>query len=362
MRSLALVLTAAVSLLSFVPSARANGRIVVAHDEWTLSTTGFAQAPAATTQFVQNVASWFAGGQAGKFRAWSGNMGVTSTGLAQAMTNAGHTWTVSTAGTFNLATLLQYDGIFVVGTPVDANVLTQYVQAGGNVYICGGTGFSDAANCNPFLQNFGLQFATGYNNLSGVEPISSSHPVFAGVTGLYQNNGNSITDLAPGDPANVVLVTHTTNGLYAIYDGGAPPTTYCTAKTNSLGCVPAIGSSGFPSVSSAASFAITASNVLNQKQGLFFYGHAQAITPFQGGFKCMANPTLRTPVQGSGGSGLPASDCSGVYSLDFNAWIDGGVDPLLTAGQEVDGQFWSRDPASASTIGLTDAIRFVVNS
>jgi hypothetical protein len=76
----------------------------------------------------------------------------------------------------------------------------------------------------------------------------------------------------------------------------------------------------------------------------------------------MANPTVRTPVQNSGGSAAPAHDCSGTYALDFRAWILSGVDPLLVAGQEVDGQWWSRDPASASTTGLTDAITFVIGS
>jgi hypothetical protein len=76
----------------------------------------------------------------------------------------------------------------------------------------------------------------------------------------------------------------------------------------------------------------------------------------------MANPTIRTPIQSSGGSALPANDCSGAYSLAFNAYIQSGVDPLLVAGQEVDGQFWSRDAASASTTGLTNAIRFVIGA
>ena len=139
-------------------------------------------------------------------------------------------------------------------------------------------------------------------------------------------------------------------------------TTYCTAKTNSQGCTPAIAAVGAPSASNASSFTISASNVLNRQNGVFFYGFAQQIAPFQGGFKYMSNPTKRTPIQNSGGTALPAVDCSGTYSFAFNAWIQTGLDPALVVGQEVDGQFWSRDSGSPSTTGLTNAIHFVIGS
>ena len=98
---------------------------------------------------------------------------------------------------------------------------------------------------------------------------------------------------------------------------------------------------------------------LNNKIGLFFYSKtgAQAL-PFQGGFLCIRSPVRRTPPQGSGGN-PPPDDCSGSYDLDFDAWVLSGADPALQVpGTPVWGQFWSRDPASPSTTGLTDAIRF----
>jgi hypothetical protein len=82
--------------------------------------------------------------------------------------------------------------------------------------------------------------------------------------------------------------------------------------------------------------------------------------PFQDGFMCVASPIVRTPLQHSGGSALPVADCSGSYAFDFNAWIQGGNDPLLAVGQQVAAQYWSRDPASPSTTGLTDAVTFHV--
>jgi hypothetical protein len=138
------------------------------------------------------------------------------------------------------------------------------------------------------------------------------------------------------------------------------PSTYCTGKVNSLGCTPQIAFSGSPSESSGAPFSINATSLLNQKTGLLFYSHAPTVALFQGGTKCAANPTVRTPPQNSGGS-TSGNDCSGTYGLDFNAWIASGADASLVAGSEVFAQYWSRDPASASHTGLSNAIRFLIN-
>jgi hypothetical protein len=138
------------------------------------------------------------------------------------------------------------------------------------------------------------------------------------------------------------------------------PSTYCTGKVNSLGCTPAIGFSGAASASSGQPFLITASNVLNQKSGLLFHGHAASSTPFQGGVKCVANPIARTPSMSSGGSASGA-DCTGAFSIDFNARIASGIDPTLVAGAEIYAQYWSRDPGSASQTSLSNALRFVVH-
>jgi hypothetical protein len=140
----------------------------------------------------------------------------------------------------------------------------------------------------------------------------------------------------------------------------ATPTTYCTSKTNSLGCVPALGYSGAPSASSASVFTVTTSQLLNHRTGLSFYGFSPLATAFQGGTMCVTTPSTRLPIVDSGGSALPANDCTGVIAYDFNARIQSAVDPMLTVGQEVFLQTWARDSASASTTSLSNAIRFVI--
>lgn len=139
----------------------------------------------------------------------------------------------------------------------------------------------------------------------------------------------------------------------------SPGTTYCTAKTNSLGCVPQIGGAGCPSASSSAGFDITCTQVISNKSGLLFYGYASSAIPFQGGTLCVQPPTRRTPLQSSGGN-PPPDTCTGHFSFDMNAHIQSGADTNLIAGATVYAQYWYRDPPTASTTGLSNGLSFTI--
>jgi hypothetical protein len=132
---------------------------------------------------------------------------------------------------------------------------------------------------------------------------------------------------------------------------------YCTAKTNSLGCAAAIGWTGTPSATSGAPFLVSASQALNQRSGLLFYGFAPAALPFQGGTKCVVHPLRRTALQDSGGNPGPP-DCSGVFAFDLNARTASGVDPALVAGADVFAQWWYRDGGDPFGTALSDALQF----
>lgn len=136
------------------------------------------------------------------------------------------------------------------------------------------------------------------------------------------------------------------------------PQVYCTAKVNTQGCTPQIGSTGAPSASLAAPFTITAANVLNQRFGVLVYGFQSAFTPFQGGTLCLVGPR-RTATQFSNGTTGP-SNCTGTFTYDFNARIQSGVDAQLFVGQTVSAQYYYRDPAASFGAGLTDALRFTI--
>jgi hypothetical protein len=133
---------------------------------------------------------------------------------------------------------------------------------------------------------------------------------------------------------------------------------YCTAKVNSMGCTPSIGSTGTPSASAGSGFVVQTTNVLDNKVGIAFYSKSGSNNaPFRGGILCAQQPLARTPPQSSGGS--PAS-CTGIYTLDFNAYVASGADPALVAGQAVWLQTWALDPGSPIPTSLSDALSFVV--
>jgi hypothetical protein len=176
--------------------------------------------------------------------------------------------------------------------------------------------------------------------------------------------------LANGSFAIVELLRHGASPLDAdgsridmgafTYDATyAPePTSYCTAKLNSLGCLPDTGHQGECSATSPNPFLVRATSIVPNKTGFLFYGSGEAAAPFQGGTRCVGTPFKRTPASNSGSSGQPP--CSGVLSYDFNARIRSGVDPALVPGRMVYAQYYYRDPNDPAGFGtgLSDALRF----
>ena len=143
--------------------------------------------------------------------------------------------------------------------------------------------------------------------------------------------------------------------------------TYCTPRTTSNGCVPTMAHAGVPSASAGLGFTIRGEEVINNKSGLLFYGvNGRANLAFQGGTLCVATPIKRTTAVNSGGN-PPPNDCSGVFSLDMNAFaagaLGGGPLPALrVAGTLVDCQWWGRDPGFPSPINtiLSDGLEYSV--
>ena len=203
--------------------AASAGVVILNHDEWTLTDYGFAQAPASTTAFAQNLAAQLnSNGGPCNLLVYSDNFGLTGSSLNTAFAGAGCSVTYST-GAFNSSTLSGYDGVLLGSFQYsyNASVLASYVNAGGNVYIAGGTGTPNEDTIwDSFTHPFGLDFGPSYDGIAGLIPISSSNPLFAGVTELYFNNGNSVS-LDGDNPGAQIVVSLGDNGLFGEYD--TPP-------------------------------------------------------------------------------------------------------------------------------------------
>ena len=143
----------------------------------------------------------------------------------------------------------------------------------------------------------------------------------------------------------------------------APPTRYCTAGTSTSGCVATLSWGGFPSASATSGFTLTASSLEGDKQSLFFYGlNGRSAAPWGSGssFLCVKAPTQRTAVANSGGT---AGSCAGTLTLDWLAFIAANPTALgvpFSVGDVIQAQVWYRDPPSAKTTNLTDALEFTL--
>jgi len=201
--------------------AATAGLVILDNDEWALTETGFALAPSTTT-YAQNLASTMnRNGGPCNLLVHSDNFGLTGSALNAALIGAGCTVTYSLSP-FSSASLSPYDGVLLAGdqTGYDANILASYVNAGGSVYIAGGTAsiMNEDSAWDSFTHQFGLDFGPSYNGIQGVIPISSSDPLFAGVTELYYNNGNSVS-LFGGNPEAQILASLGDQGLFGTYVG-----------------------------------------------------------------------------------------------------------------------------------------------
>ena len=197
--------------------------------------------------------------------------------------------------------------------------------------------------------------ASVYSGLTGT--LILTHPMPTGVASV-----GSATDLNGDGYADVLCGTW--NGATTRADvvlAHCPvPTTFCTAKLNSVGCLPSMSSSGVLSLSVGNDdFYALASNELNNVNGMLIWSSNPASVPFYGGTLCVGPGIHRTPVQNSGGSPTGV-DCSGGYSFNFSrAYVLGyAVQP----GQRLYAQCWSRDPGYSPpyNVGLTNGLSFTV--
>jgi hypothetical protein len=155
------------------------------------------------------------------------------------------------------------------------------------------------------------------------------------------------------------LVAGTLGSFRLFSTAPARGATYCTAKTNSLACVPVLAATGTASRSAPDDFHLLATNVLNNKPGIVIWSRARGYSPLGNGSLCLSSPIFRRTLGSSGGSpsGL---DCTGVYDY-YLSHAEMNLLGML-AGDTVYTQMWSRDPGFSppNNIGLTNGWVFTM--
>lgn len=132
--------------------------------------------------------------------------------------------------------------------------------------------------------------------------------------------------------------------------------TYCSAKTNSLGCTPTLSWSGTASLTSPG-LLLRADNLRSSHPGMLVWSRWQNGMPHLSptGLVCVARPFHRTTPRTSGGS-ASGLDCTGSLDFTFDASFFAAAG--LSAGDSVCCQFWTEDGQGID--GRTQGFTFVI--
>jgi hypothetical protein len=140
-------------------------------------------------------------------------------------------------------------------------------------------------------------------------------------------------------------------------------TTYCTAGTSSLGCVPTISASGVPSASAASGFFLQSTFLPGAKNAVGVYGLTTTAVPYATNSSstiCVAAPRQRMTPLATGGS---AGQCNGSLSFDWLAYMaanPGALGQPLQAGTTFHAQVWYRDSNAPLASNLTAGVSFTL--
>lgn len=175
---------------------------------------------------------------------------------------------------------------------------------------------------------------------------------------IEDHDGDGLPDVLVGAPRQDVNVGDEGGARVLSSADGCEPFAYCEAKISAAGCLPAIGSTGSPSLSGPGDLRLHARFVPSNATGLFLFSHSPADLPLGWGSLCVLPPLLRSLPVDSGGSA--AEPCSGRLALALSP-----ADLLARGWQTGDllhVQAWSRDPGhpDGTAVSVSDALGLLI--
>jgi len=206
-----------------------GGKVVVFTDEWWTSDTGLGFEGATNfNNFTDNLVSAFGG--AGNYLIYSNNSFLTGPGATNFASRLAADGAMVTQSVSASQSLTGFKGVFLAG-PItggapNATALINYVNAGGNVFLEGGTAafgdaMSEAAAWAQFLGAFGMSFSNSFDVANDCvnHPVTSANSLFAGVSSLYlcggQQTFSNVIATTPGanGPLNIASLATTSGGV-----------------------------------------------------------------------------------------------------------------------------------------------------
>jgi len=194
-----------------------------------------------------------------------------------------------------------------------------------------------------------IKLISGANlsELASLQGIASGF--LPNIAGGVDFNLDGATDLVAG-----------TSGSFRVYTiAPSRGLAYCSAKTNSQACVPAMDATGTATRSGQDDYHLLAANELNNKPGIVIWSRMRGYSPLGGGYLCLAPSIFRRALPSSGGTPT-GIDCTGVYDY-YLSHAEMNLLGML-AGDTMYAQVWSRDPgwSPPNNIGLSDGWIFTI--
>ncbi len=198
---------------------------------------------------------------------------------------------------------------------------------------------------------------TFWVNIDGT-PVGSSIPSSC-PSGFALNGQGTNCYFFGGWPGNPFA------SLYLSMEGGRTCTAcagalpYCLSSPTFDGCLPAMTSTGLPSLSNPQGHTVTLINAPRQQNSIQFVSlTGPNFVPFSNGWLCLAPPWIRLPIQNTGG----VATCDGTtsYTLSEVQTSCANFGTPISLGSKVHQQAWIRDPLSSFMTAVSNGVTYMV--
>jgi hypothetical protein len=236
-------------LVSSPTLASAQGKVIASNDEWFTQTLGSTGAD--DRQLLKNAIDLFGLFAGSSVLIYSDNGFLANAGFTSFLTSQGLNPVINS--TESESNFSNYSAVFV-SSNTNVNLLTGYVNGGGNVFDIAGTGTlgsaaAEAAANNVFLNAFGLGYAPFFQGIAGNVNTSAfagqgvfGAALFHDVNSVFMNNGNDVVYSLPVAGVTSEVFSVGDHGLFGVAQVTATPEPASLAlmATGLFGLVPLI--------------------------------------------------------------------------------------------------------------------------